>query len=106
MEDKKLTPVKAIRLKCLDCCAGQVNEVKMCEVTNCSLHRFRLGKNPNINKVMSDEEREACRERLLRARVNREQNPMERLGYGFKPQTPKEQVPKPEGMKPLAQFTK
>ena len=44
---KNLTPVKAIRQKCLDCCAGSPQEVKICHIKNCSLWMFRLGKNPN-----------------------------------------------------------
>lgn len=42
-----LTPVKAIRKKCLDCCCGSSIEVKECVLTDCSLHPYRLGKNPN-----------------------------------------------------------
>ena len=42
-----MTPVKAIRKKCLDCCCGQVKEVKICPCLDCSLYPFRLGKNPN-----------------------------------------------------------
>ena len=47
METSHTTPLKAIRLKCLDCCCGSAHEVKMCPVKNCPLHLFRLGKNPN-----------------------------------------------------------
>ncbi len=43
-----LTPMKAIRAKCLDCSAGSANEVKLCPVTRCPLYLFRFGKNPNI----------------------------------------------------------
>ena len=42
-----MTPVKAIRAKCLDCCCGSFAEVKACPCVNCSLYPFRLGKNPN-----------------------------------------------------------
>ena len=42
----KLTPMKAIRAKCLDCCAGQVAEVRRCELENCPLFRYRFGKRP------------------------------------------------------------
>ena len=42
-----MTPLKAIREKCLDCCGGSAHEVKICQVTRCSLHPFRLGHNPN-----------------------------------------------------------
>lgn len=51
LSETYLTPVKAIRLKCLDCCAGSSAEVRQCELTSCALHRFRLGKNPNKKKA-------------------------------------------------------
>ena len=43
-----MTPLKAIRQKCLDCCCGQANEVKKCLCTDCTLHPFRMGKNPAL----------------------------------------------------------
>lgn len=42
----KLTPLKAIRKKCLDCCAGQMNEVRFCIVITCPLHEYRSGHRP------------------------------------------------------------
>jgi hypothetical protein len=42
-----LTPTKAIRAKCLDCCCGQANEVKLCPIPDCSLYPYRLGHNPS-----------------------------------------------------------
>ena len=42
----KMTPMKAIRAKCLDCCAGQVAEIRHCELENCPLHPYRFGKRP------------------------------------------------------------
>ena len=42
----RITPLKAIRAKCLDCCAGQVAEVRRCELENCPLFRYRFGKRP------------------------------------------------------------
>lgn len=47
METSHTTPLKAIRLKCLDCCCGAAHEVKLCAADNCPLYLFRLGKNPN-----------------------------------------------------------
>lgn len=44
---KKLSPLKAIRAKCLDCCAKNSAEVKRCEIEDCPLWQFRFGKNPN-----------------------------------------------------------
>ncbi len=43
----KLSPLKSIRLKCLDCSNGSASEVRNCVITNCPLYEFRLGKNPN-----------------------------------------------------------
>lgn len=31
----------AINAKCWDCVCGQKNEIKLCEMTDCSLHKFR-----------------------------------------------------------------
>lgn len=47
----KISPLKAIRLKCLDCSAGQPKEVKLCRAIDCSLYPFRMGKNPNRARV-------------------------------------------------------
>lgn len=41
-----LTPVKAIRAKCLDCCCGQSREVSKCPLEKCPLHPYRLGHRP------------------------------------------------------------
>lgn len=43
---KKLTPIKAIRAKCLDCSGGNNAEVKFCEIDACSLWPYRMGKRP------------------------------------------------------------
>ena len=43
---KTLTPLKAIREKCLDCSGGQPKEVRLCPVTDCPLWPYRMGKNP------------------------------------------------------------
>lgn len=40
---KRISRTKAIRLKCLDCCAYQANEVKECTNTKCPLWRYRMG---------------------------------------------------------------
>lgn len=42
-----MTPLKAIRAKCLDCCCWQSEEVRQCPLETCSLFPFRFGKNPN-----------------------------------------------------------
>lgn len=45
-----MTPIKAIRIYCLDCCCDSWREVRLCPSVNCSLYPFRLGRNPNYAK--------------------------------------------------------
>lgn len=45
-EAKILTPIKAIRAKCIDCTNKQYLEITECPVTNCSLYPYRHGKRP------------------------------------------------------------
>ena len=47
-----LRPLKAIRAKCLDCCAGSSNEVKLCAMPDCPLYPYRKGHRPE--KVPAD----------------------------------------------------
>lgn len=43
---KRISPLKAIRLFCLECCGYQSNEVQTCLSKNeCILFHYRLGKN-------------------------------------------------------------
>jgi len=70
MTDKKpiTSPLKAIRKNCLDC-NGNAQEVKLCPCTNCPMYPFRFGKNPyNKRKPMTEEQKEAARENLKKAR--------------------------------------
>lgn len=39
-------PLQAIRLKCLDCCCGSAQEVRLCTITTCALHPYRFGRYP------------------------------------------------------------
>jgi hypothetical protein len=63
--------LRAIRRRCTDCSAGDA-EARACNFgpdhpVPCSLHPYRLGRNPNINR--SDEWKRAAAERLARAHV-------------------------------------
>lgn len=51
----KLTPIKAIRAKCLDCCCGQYVEVRNCNVKSCPLHEYRHGKRPKKEEYTEEE---------------------------------------------------
>lgn len=41
-----LSPLKAIRAKCLDCSAGSAFEVRKCHIVDCPLYPYRFGHNP------------------------------------------------------------
>ena len=43
---KILTPIKAIRARCLDCCGYSAAEVKLCTAVNCPLYPYRMGHRP------------------------------------------------------------
>jgi len=42
----RMSPLKAIRLHCLDCCVGSAHEVSLCAAYKCPSWPFRLGHNP------------------------------------------------------------
>jgi len=50
-DDKKTTPLKAIRLWCLDCSGLQPKEIRDCERKECPLYLYRFGKNPRRKRV-------------------------------------------------------
>lgn len=56
--NKKLTPIKAIRAKCLDCCCWQVSEVRNCHITSCALHPYRMGHRPKLADDLTTEDDE------------------------------------------------
>ncbi len=47
----KLTPMKAIREKCLDCCSRQTKEVRNCVITSCPLWSYRTGHRPKAEET-------------------------------------------------------
>lgn len=51
----RLTPMKAIRAKCLECSNGQVKEVRLCPIKKCSLYEYRLGHRPKDGEVITEE---------------------------------------------------
>lgn len=48
-DSKRVSRAKAIRLKCLDCCAYQPLEVRLCSSYDCPLWRYRMGKEERDN---------------------------------------------------------
>lgn len=68
-DQKILTPLRAIRAKCIDCSAGSMKEVRECVMLDCPLYNYRLGKSPNRKpRILTDEEREALRQRMAKMR--------------------------------------
>ena len=67
---EKITSVlKAVKKHCLDCCAYQRDEVKLCPSTRCTLWPFRFGKNPyRKKKEYTEEQLEALRKRMSAGR--------------------------------------
>ena len=54
----KLTPVRAIRQKCLDCCNGQSAEVRLCTCKTCPLYGCRMGHRPKGEQFTTETYRE------------------------------------------------
>jgi hypothetical protein len=56
---KSMSPMQAIRRKCLDCSGGQSVEVKLCEAVACPLWPFRAGRHPytksRVQEAISEE---------------------------------------------------
>lgn len=48
----KVTPMRAIRAKCLDCCCGSQMEVRTCPAENCPLYPYRFGKRPKVGNCI------------------------------------------------------
>ena len=57
---EKMTPIKSIRAKCLDCMCGNTAEVRRCPCKDCALYPYRMGHRPKKNEggmeIPEDEE--------------------------------------------------
>jgi hypothetical protein len=67
-----MSPLQALRARCLDCCAQQSREVAVCTAVGCPSWPFRMGTDP-WRKPASEARREAARRTMaeLNARRNR-----------------------------------
>ena len=73
-----MSPLEAIRAKCLDCCAGSAHEVRCCVAVACPSWPFRRGKNPW--REVSEGRREAGR-RLAAQRAAKSSDPKSDLDF-------------------------
>jgi hypothetical protein len=59
-----MSPLKALRLHCVECCCGSTSEVRMCVSVRCPAWPFRMGTSPwRAERQITDEQREELRER-------------------------------------------
>ena len=49
-----VSPMQAIRRRCLDCSGHQLAEVKLCEAVTCPLWPFRAGRHPYTRKALQE----------------------------------------------------
>lgn len=64
-----MTPLKAIRLCCLEC-SKSAAEVRACVIPKCPLYPFRLGRNPNIR--LTAEQKAARAANLRKSSIQRD----------------------------------
>lgn len=59
---QRMSPLQAIRRKCLDCCGHQHAEVRFCEAIACPLWPFRAGRHPYTKNALqeADSDHPAC----------------------------------------------
>ena len=62
-----LTPIRAIRQKCLNCCCWSPSSVKGCPAKDCPLWPFRFGTVPGRKRELTEEQRKIIRERLRKS---------------------------------------
>ena len=74
-----MSPLKALRLRCIDCCAGSSLEVRLCTAVSCPSWPFRMGRNPWRAPV--SEERRRLGRALAARRPRGAKN--QRQGLGF-----------------------
>ena len=60
----RVSPLRALRLKCLDCCNESSQEVRLCTAVDCPSWPFRMAKNPWRRKL-DPQERAALQARLV-----------------------------------------
>ena len=47
----KITPIKAIRAKCLECSCGSFFEIANCPIKKCALYAYRFGHRPKDEEI-------------------------------------------------------
>jgi hypothetical protein len=64
-----VSPLQALRARCVDCCAGSADEVRKCTAVYCPSWPFRMGFDPwRQRRQLTAEQKEALANRLAVAR--------------------------------------
>lgn len=75
-KQKPATPLRAIKMFCVECFGGSAREVSRCTSYNCPLYEFRQGKNPRLKRELTDEQRQQMsvlfKERMRKSEENTE----------------------------------
>lgn len=50
----RVSPLRALRLKCLDCCNDSAQEVRLCTAVDCPSWPFRMGRNPRLSPLSAE----------------------------------------------------
>ena len=61
----QVSPLRALRLKCLDCCNDSAQEFRLCTAVDCPSWPFRMGRNP-WRTPLDDQERAQRADRMKR----------------------------------------
>ena len=56
---QRMSPMQAIRRKCLDCSGQQIAEARLCEAITCPLWPFRAGRHPYTERALHEADSEA-----------------------------------------------
>lgn len=64
IETRKISPLQAIRHQCRECCGFSAVDIEECPSILCSLHPFRMGKDPG-RAPASEKQRETARRNAL-----------------------------------------
>lgn len=77
-KQRPATPLKAIKMFCVECFGGNAREVSRCTSPNCPLYEFRQGKNPRQKRELTDEQRRqmsiSFREKVRKSKENARRN--------------------------------
>ncbi len=62
--------LQALRERCVDCCGGSVQEVRLCTAVACAAWPFRMGTDPwRAKVVLSEDKKNLLRDRLAASRA-------------------------------------